>query len=114
GVLLLTRVIGPAQFGLYAAAVGVYHATQLVAQLGMNVYLVRHPEEPAPEMYHQAAVVLAGSAALFAAGDVVLAPVIEQITRLEGVRPPIVATSAAMAVANVTLVPKGHVERALE
>lgn len=114
GVLLLTRVIGPAQFGLYAAAVGVFAATQLVAQLGMNVYLVRHPEEPAPEMYHQAAVVLAGSAALFAAGGVVLAPVIEQITRLEGVRPLIVAAFAAMPVANLTLVPMAHVERALE
>lgn len=114
GVLLLTRVIGPAQFGLYAAAVGVFAAVQLAAQFGMNVYLVRHPEEPAPALYDQSALMLLVSGILFAAAGIALAPVVEHTTRLDGVGIFAAAAFAALPVVNLTLVPMARLERALE
>ena len=42
-----------------------FAAVQLASQLGMNVYLVRHPEDPAPALYHQSAVILLGSGVPF-------------------------------------------------
>ena len=39
GVLLLTRALGPAAYGRYAAALGLFGALQLGAQLGIGVFL---------------------------------------------------------------------------
>jgi PST family polysaccharide transporter len=41
GVLLITRWIGPQQYGLYAAAFGSFYYLQSISQLGLTVYLVR-------------------------------------------------------------------------
>ncbi len=44
GVLMITRAIGPEQYGLYASAFGLFYYLQNVSQLGIGVYLVRQAE----------------------------------------------------------------------
>src|SRR5689334_20930932 len=45
GLLMITRIIGPAAYGSYVAAVGIYLYAQNLGQAGIGVYLVRAAEE---------------------------------------------------------------------
>ena len=58
GALLLTRAIGPVQYGLYAAAIGVLTYLQVFSQWGVGVYLIRREESPSEEVCHQATTLL--------------------------------------------------------
>jgi len=60
GALLLTRAIGPEQYGLYAAALGVLTYLQVFSQWGVSVYLIRREAAPSEEVYHQATTLLLG------------------------------------------------------
>jgi O-antigen/teichoic acid export membrane protein len=54
GMLYVTRIIGPANYGLYASAMGVYmYLTQLVS-MGVRTYLIRAPQDAPREVWHQA------------------------------------------------------------
>lgn len=69
GVLLLTRAIGPAQYGLYAAGLVLAGYLQSVSLWGVNVYLIRREEAPSDQIYHVASTLLlltSGGAALVA------------------------------------------------
>jgi PST family polysaccharide transporter len=57
-VLLLTYLIGPKNYGLYAAALGIIGFLGNMGRLGIDVYLIRHEREPTPEVYHQAFTVM--------------------------------------------------------
>jgi O-antigen/teichoic acid export membrane protein len=52
-IVLLTRMIGPQQYGLYAAVFGVFTYLYNLGQFGVLVYLVRMEEEH-PKAFHQA------------------------------------------------------------
>ena len=54
GTLVLTRLLGPESYGLYAAAFGITVFFTLVARMGLDVYLVRAEGTPAAAVYHQA------------------------------------------------------------
>jgi O-antigen/teichoic acid export membrane protein len=54
GVVLLSRAIGPANYGLYASALGIVSYLGSLAGLGVNVYLVRLEFEPDRDIYNQA------------------------------------------------------------
>lgn len=54
GVLLLTRLIGPANYGIYAAALGIFAYLQSLALWGINVYLIRHEHDDSEDTYHSA------------------------------------------------------------
>jgi O-antigen/teichoic acid export membrane protein len=43
GLLLITRIIGPAAYGPYVAALGICQYAQSLGQAGIGVYLVRAP-----------------------------------------------------------------------
>ncbi|USI72467.1 oligosaccharide flippase family protein [Sphingomonas morindae] len=45
GVMLITRVLGPTEYGAYVAAFNVYLYSTLIGQAGVGVYLLRHPGE---------------------------------------------------------------------
>ncbi|TRT43222.1 MAG: polysaccharide biosynthesis protein [Microcystis aeruginosa Ma_QC_C_20070703_M131] len=53
-VFLVTRLIGPENYGLFVSAFGVFSYLQRIFQLGINFYLIReiNPEEE-PHNYHQ-------------------------------------------------------------
>src|SRR5690606_6802481 len=46
GVLLLTRLIGPANYGLYAGSLGIVLTAGFVGRMGVDVCLVRRAEAP--------------------------------------------------------------------
>ncbi len=52
GVLLITRVIGPKQYGLYASAFGLFYFLQNISQLGLTVFLVRKEREEGKDDRH--------------------------------------------------------------
>lgn len=54
GVLLLTRLLGPSDYGLYAGALAIVQFLSMTARLGVDVYLVRREDDPPEEVYHQA------------------------------------------------------------
>src|SRR5258708_13987092 len=53
GVLLVTRVIGPAKYGVYAAAIRIVLFFSVMAVLGLDVFLLRRPSQPTKEEFHQ-------------------------------------------------------------
>lgn len=56
-IVLLTRMIGPQQYGLYAAVFGIFTYLFSLGQFGVLVYLVRM-EEDQRQAYHQAFMLL--------------------------------------------------------
>jgi len=54
GVMLITRAIGPGNFGLYATALGVVSYINGLMGLGVNVYLIRRDNNPSANIYRQA------------------------------------------------------------
>lgn len=53
GVVMVTRIIGPREYGFYVGAVGVVVLVASVAQLGAEVWLIRQPDEPPVERYQE-------------------------------------------------------------
>ncbi|MEM7624864.1 MAG: oligosaccharide flippase family protein [Planctomycetota bacterium] len=55
GVILVTREIGPGQYGRFAACIGMYMWLNYVVTWGIDIYLMRRPAGEAPEaLYHRA------------------------------------------------------------
>src|SRR5829696_7129769 len=54
GVLLLTRLLGPTNYGLYAGALALTMFLYNTATLGIDVFLVRREGPQADDVYHQA------------------------------------------------------------
>jgi Membrane protein involved in the export of O-antigen and teichoic acid len=50
GALLLTRIVGPANYGLYNAAYGVFGYLLAIGKMGVNIYLIRERRD-APQSY---------------------------------------------------------------
>ena len=84
GVVALTRLIGPANYGLYAAAATVFLYLNILAQWGLPVFLVRREGELPDRVLHQGFVLagLLGIAGLLAGWG--LAPVIQTWARIDG------------------------------
>jgi PST family polysaccharide transporter len=54
GVLLVTRIIGPSQYGLFAAGAGIVTFLYMFGNWGLDVYLLRKTEDPEEIEFHQA------------------------------------------------------------
>lgn len=65
GLLLVTRVIGPRQYGLYATAMSIVVFLQMVGTWGVDVYLLRKTEKPTEQEFDQAFTVLLCIALVF-------------------------------------------------
>jgi PST family polysaccharide transporter len=72
GVLLVTRVIGPRQYGVYAMAMSIVMFLQMVGTWGVDVYLLRKLEKPTEQEFSQAFTVLLCVSLLFVLGLVAL------------------------------------------
>ncbi len=114
GVLLLTRSIGPAQYGLFAATLGIYTYLQSICQLGVSVYVVRHQDKENREIYDQAFTLLL----LLGIGGASLAtialPLLEHWMRLEGFRSIAQVMFWALPIALIAQVPLAKLERDLD
>jgi O-antigen/teichoic acid export membrane protein len=54
GVLLLTRLIGPTNYGLYAGSLAIIVFFTTVGPFGLDIYLVRREQAPTAAVYNQA------------------------------------------------------------
>ncbi len=77
GILVVTRIIGPEAYGLFAAAVAVAAVLSTVAIFGVDVHLVRSPPQD-PGAEHTAFTVLLASSLTLAGCAFVAAPVLGQ------------------------------------
>jgi O-antigen/teichoic acid export membrane protein len=62
GLLVITRIIGPAAYGPYVAALGICQYAQNLGQAGIGAYLVRAPSDVTEQTFAVAATLLMTSA----------------------------------------------------
>src|SRR5262245_39039520 len=113
-LLVLTRLIGPAHYGVFAGALGIFAFLLAVAQIGLNVYLIRRPGQPAAAEYDQAFtlyVVIGSAVALF---GFFAAAHAERWTGMPGFGPVLAVMLAVMPLSLTMLVPQAKLERALD
>jgi O-antigen/teichoic acid export membrane protein len=67
-VLLVTRIIGPYQYGIFAAASGIAAFIATAATWGLDVYLLRKTGEPTSAEYNQAFTLFTATSVFFVAG----------------------------------------------
>ncbi len=113
GTLLLTQAIGPGNYGLWSAALGIYFYTFNVSRLGIEVYLIRSEEEPRPQDYHQAFSLLLLLGVVGAGLAILALPFIERWVRLEGFGLVAAVLFIGLPVNMLGLVPLVRLERAL-
>ncbi len=85
GLLLVTRVIGPRQYGLYSVAMGIVYFLCTVGTWGLNVYLLRMADRSNEKGFHQAFTLLLCISAVFFGGICILSPIIASFVRISGV-----------------------------
>jgi O-antigen/teichoic acid export membrane protein len=82
GVLLVTRLIGPLQYGLFAAAVGIVTFLSMFGNWGLDVYLLRKKEDPEEKEFHQAFTLLLLVAAVLCIGIFALRHVVATFLKM--------------------------------
>src|SRR5215217_3866789 len=114
GVLLLTRTIGPENYGLYAGALSVFTFLQLLSLLGIDVYLLRREGEEREEVYHQAFTLwlLLGGAGMSLA--LLGLPLLERWVRSTSFGPTAMVLFLGLPVTLMTQVPLARLGRALD
>jgi PST family polysaccharide transporter len=113
GVTLLTRAIGPNDYGVYIGAFGVQTYLYTVSQLGLVVFLVRHSGTLSDAEFDQAFTLLAGIGITVATIAFVALPAVEGWIGIEAFAPVGRALIGALPVQLLALVPLGRLERAL-
>jgi PST family polysaccharide transporter len=113
-LLVLTRLIGPADYGVFAGSLGIFAFALTAAQLGLNVYLIRCAEEPPEDEYHQAFSLYLAIGAAIALAGLAGAALAERWTGIAGFGAVLAVMLGAMPVALVTLVPQARLERRLD
>jgi O-antigen/teichoic acid export membrane protein len=67
-VLLVTRIIGPYQYGIFAAVYGIAAFIATAATWGLDVYLLRKAAEPTSAEYDQAFTLFTATSVFFVGG----------------------------------------------
>jgi O-antigen/teichoic acid export membrane protein len=79
GVLALTRLLGPEEFGLYAGPAALATFLGLVAQWGTEVFLIRREHEPSARLYDEVFTFLLATTATVTLGAFALSWLVEWI-----------------------------------
>ena len=114
GVLLLTRSIGPGQYGLFAAALGLVGYLQSLSTWGVNVYLIRREEAPSDQIYDVATTLLFLTSAGVTLAALLALPLIEAWLRIPEFGTLGAAMFVSLPVVVCAQVPLARLERALE
>ncbi len=114
GILLLARLIGPANYGLYAAAGGVYTFLQLAADFGIMVHLERRPGELTERDLHTAFTLLSLSSVCFLTVGLLSIPLLSRYMGLASFGP--VASTLILGLPVVLLgqIPLAKLQRAMD
>jgi PST family polysaccharide transporter len=114
GLLVITRVIGPAAYGPYVAALGICQYAQNLGQAGIGVYLVRTAGETTDRTYDVATLLLllsgGGLVVLLEAG---LGLIADWVT-VPGLEPLLGVLLLSVLMQTMTVVPAAKLERALD
>jgi O-antigen/teichoic acid export membrane protein len=114
GVLLLTRLIGPAAYGLYFTAFGVASFLSQLARMGSDVYLVRREDEPAEAVYDQVFSLLLLSGLGLSVLGAAVSPVVGRWLGDSRFLPPLWAMLAVLPLAVMPAPAVARLERALD
>lgn len=114
GVVALTRLIGPASFGLYAAGATVFAYLANLGQWGLPVYLIRREGELPDRILHQGFTLAGVLGLLGLAAGWLLAPVIEAWARIPGFTSVGRVILLALPGSLIMLVPRAVLGRRLE
>jgi PST family polysaccharide transporter len=87
GVLLVTRIIGPREYGIYAIAMGIVMFLTNIGTFGLDVYLLRKTDEPTPDEFNQVFVLLAVVALAFTGGILAFRNEIARLVRTPEIAP---------------------------
>jgi O-antigen/teichoic acid export membrane protein len=113
GIVLLTRMIGPAAYGVYAAAHGIYFFLFTVGQLGIPTYLIRRADDPGDEDYNQAFTLLLIIGVSVVTLSIIAVPVIDTWVNIEGFSPAAAIMFGLLPLHLLLVVPLARLERSL-
>jgi PST family polysaccharide transporter len=114
GILLLTRLIGPEAYGLFAAAHTILAYLVAVSEAGLGVYLIRMAVGEEEEAFDQAFTLLL---VLSLAGVLLTAaalPLLARLVPLDGIRTAILALVLGLPLVHLTKVPMARLEHHLD
>jgi O-antigen/teichoic acid export membrane protein len=114
GAVALTRMIGPANFGLYVALVALFMYLQSLATLGINAYLVRTEGELQQRSLHEAFTLLTVLSIAVVVVAELLFPTIIGFTHLDGLATLGPLTLLALPIVVISQVPLAKLEHGLE
>ncbi len=112
GLILVTRLLGPARYGAYAVAFGITNYVFLLSQWGLNVFLVR-TETVSEADWHQALTLLLGAGLTEALAVPLIAPLVETWLGIAHLSRPLMALAACLPLQLMALVPAARLEREL-
>ena len=114
GVLLLTRTLGPHDYGVYAAAAALFATVQLISQLGIPVYIVRHDQDPTQSEWWTASIMMFLTGLAAAAVMIVAFPFVQHFTRIPQLGAVGFTVIAVLPLNNLAQVPLSILERRLD
>ena len=114
GILLLTRLIGPAAYGTFAAAQVVLSYAVAVTELGLGVYLIRMAQSEEETAFHQAFTLLLILGVGGALIGMALLPLLKALVPLPGFGPAVVALLAGLPMVHLAKVPIARLEHRLD
>ncbi|MEO1236174.1 MAG: oligosaccharide flippase family protein [Planctomycetota bacterium] len=114
GVVLVTRAIGPAEYGKFAACVGVFMYFQSLAGWGIDVFLTRRPEgQVSGRMVNEAFTLLMAMSVAFGGIGLALTGPIERFVGIEGFGPMLAVFFVGLPVALAAVPARAQLERRL-
>ncbi|MEO0513832.1 MAG: oligosaccharide flippase family protein [Planctomycetota bacterium] len=114
GVILLTRMIGPGPYGVYAAALGVMTYLMNVSLWGIDTYLIRERDGLGDEDFDQAFTLLLLISGSVMTAAILLLPLIDAWVSIEDFSLLAILVFAGLPVAMVSKVPMAYLESKLE
>ncbi|OYT68584.1 MAG: hypothetical protein CFK48_11105 [Armatimonadetes bacterium CP1_7O] len=114
GMLWITRIVGPENYGLFASAVGLYTYLSLVGQLGVRVYLIRSPRDESLRLFHLGFWLLLGWSALLTTATLLGLVIAGHFwIRTEGFLPVAVLVCLGLPFAAAAVAPQALLEQGL-
>lgn len=113
GMILLTRMIGPTNYGLYISSIGILTYLLSLAGLGINVYLVRQEKDMNRSDYDMAFTLLLLTSFLIIVIGVILAPFYGQWIRSESVVKPLIVLMFSLPLTAISYPAMAKLERNL-
>jgi O-antigen/teichoic acid export membrane protein len=114
GLLVITRMIGPSEYGPFVAAMGICSYAQNLGQAGIGIYLVRASEAPSERTYHVATTILVAFSCILALGIDASLPLITHWVPMPGLAPMLAVLTLSVILQTMTVSAAARLERALD